>query len=97
MVILGGVGVSHERGTPVPRSYESASATVRLCTGPCSAPGGGVMFLMSEVTCWVSPVKTLGCPESSPLYPAHVIFVNVCEDGRFCARDRVFVLGGTVP
>jgi hypothetical protein len=42
--------------------------------------------------------ETLGCPDDPPpAEPAQAIFVNVSEDGRFCERDGVFVLGGTLP
>ena len=57
------------------------------------------MQLWGEVNVLVSnrAKKTLGCPEPPPAQPVHVIFLNVCEDRKFCTRDRVFVLGGTLP
>ena len=41
--------------------------------------------------------KLLAVRNPPPAEPAHVFFVNVCEHRRFCARDRAFVLGGTLP
>ena len=55
-------------------------------------PWGEVNVLVSN-----RAKKFLAVRNPPPAQPAHVIFLNVYEVGKFCARDRVFVLGGTLP